>query len=585
MTIRLRLILTITGLSALLMGAVMVAVQVRLTATLRGQAAHRVADAAKMAGHIVSAREASLSDSLQLLQLNRELQENLFLAGLAGKVEALDGSLASQSKLLRLSGIVAYDTAGTALSKTLSPVIAKSLLGDEMVAPVALAAKHGKAASRVGLAKVGATWSLVGASTIRRGSEVAGVIVAYVEIGASWAAAIKDDLHLEVGLFIDDQRIESAVGLSQVRSAMGGPVEIAGVPHLGAASSFVGTDTPTRILTIAVAQDRAGLDGVVRGITMYLLIIGAAGCVVGALVGWWIGSLIGGPLLRVIDQLNASAAQITAASGQVASASQGLSEGAARGAATIEETSAGLHEIGSLVRATAGNTESARALAGEALGAAQASATAMSELATAIGEIKAGADRTAQIVKTIDQIAFQTNLLALNAAVEAARAGEAGKGFAVVAEEVRNLAGRAGEAARSTAGIIEASVASADRGVTITKAALVGITAVAESNRKVNDLIGEIAAAAREQAQGVDQLTKGMAQLDQITQQNAATAEENAAAAEQQTAQAGSMLDLVGDVEWVVKGQRAVHAQSPVPTSRPPAQPRLASSARQRKSA
>ena len=51
---------------------------------------------------------------------------------------------------------------------------------------------------------------------------------------------------------------------------------------------------------------------------------------------------------------------------------------------------------------------------------------------------------------------------------------------------------------------------------------------VSKSAAKVADLVSEIAAASREQAQGIDQVNKAVTEMDKVTQQNAANAEESA---------------------------------------------------------
>jgi methyl-accepting chemotaxis protein len=195
-------------------------------------------------------------------------------------------------------------------------------------------------------------------------------------------------------------------------------------------------------------------------------------------------------------------------------------------------------------------------------------------------DITKASEDTSKIIKTIDEIAFQTNLLALNAAVEAARAGEAGAGFAVVADEVRNLAMRAADAARSTAGLIEETVRKVKDGSALMSSTNRAFGQVTESADKVADLVGEIAAASREQAQGTEHVNKAVSEMDKVTQQNAASAEESASAAEEMNAQAESMKAMVNDLMALIGGRPP---QAPTPEASAPLKKRDNMPARQEK--
>ena len=295
--------------------------------------------------------------------------------------------------------------------------------------------------------------------------------------------------------------------------------------------------------------------------------------ITGLLLAYFITRGITRALMRMVTDLASCSDETASAAEQVAGGAQSLADGTSKTAAALEETSASLEEMGSMVKQTAASSSSAATLAGEGRQAGERGSAAMVELAQAIQDIKKNADQTAKIVKTIDEIAFQTNLLALNAAVEAARAGDAGKGFAVVAEEVRNLAQRAGEAARNTASLIENSVKAADNGVILAKNVneIVGVSTTA--SRKINDLVAEIAASAKEVALGIEQVSQAVRQMDQVTQANAAGAEENSAVGEELSAQSQTLNGLVVGLDVMVRGaaaERQTHvARAPARSAAP----------------
>jgi methyl-accepting chemotaxis protein len=254
-------------------------------------------------------------------------------------------------------------------------------------------------------------------------------------------------------------------------------------------------------------------------------------------------------LHEAMSQVSDASEQVSSAAQQISSSSQQVAEGASEQASSLEETSSSLEEMASMTKRNADNTHQARALAEETQKYADKGAGAMEKMMDAMKKIKTSSESTAAIIKDINDIAFQTNLLALNAAVEAARAGDAGRGFAVVAEEVRNLAGRAKEAARNTEELIKESVSLADNGQLISGEAADNLKEIVNSVSKVTGLVGEINVASQEQAKGIEQVNKAVSEMDAVVQQAAANSEESSSAAEELAAQSEELTLMVQKFE------------------------------------
>jgi methyl-accepting chemotaxis protein len=252
-----------------------------------------------------------------------------------------------------------------------------------------------------------------------------------------------------------------------------------------------------------------------------------------------------GALASALSQVATTVQQVTAASSEIAGSSQGLAAGASEQAAALEETSSQLETMAGSTRQAAASAQHADELAKSARNAAEAGSVSVASMREAMGKIRESAERTSDIIKNINEIAFQTNLLALNAAVEAARAGDAGRGFAVVAEEVRSLALRSKEAANKTEELIRESVAHAGQGERTSGEVSENLAAIVDAVAKVTATVAEMAAGAREQATGIEQVNKAVSEMDRVTQQNAAASEQSSSAAAELASRAENLATLV----------------------------------------
>lgn len=262
-------------------------------------------------------------------------------------------------------------------------------------------------------------------------------------------------------------------------------------------------------------------------------------------------------LNRLLAVVYESATEIDQASREVAAGGNDLAARTDLSASSLQETAAAMEQLAGTVEQTAGSARQADTLANAATDVAGQGGTIMAEVVSTMDEINAASDRMAEIVTTIDGLAFQTNILALNAAVEAARAGEQGRSFAVVAGEVRALAQRSAQAAREIRTLIEESVQKVHAGATLVTNARSTVADIVSSVQRVHAIIGEISVAASEQADGIGQINVAVGQLDQATQQNAAMVEQVAVATMNMKEHAGNLLRTVGAFKIDTEGLAA----------------------------
>ena len=76
--------------------------------------------------------------------------------------------------------------------------------------------------------------------------------------------------------------------------------------------------------------------------------------------------------------------------------------------------------------------------------------------------------------------------------------------------------------------------------------------------KRVNDIMSEIAAASSEQAAGIEEVSRAVVQMDEMTQQNAALVEEAAAASDSLKLQSAELSDRVAVFE-IEKGTSKGH--------------------------
>ncbi|MGO0733947.1 methyl-accepting chemotaxis protein [Enterobacter hormaechei] len=247
----------------------------------------------------------------------------------------------------------------------------------------------------------------------------------------------------------------------------------------------------------------------------------------------------------LINDVSSQVVSVRDGSDRLAQGNEDLNDRTRQTVANVQQTVATMNQMAASVQSNSETAAEVDKLSMAASSAATQGGTVMQTVVKTMDDIADSTQRIGSITSLINDIAFQTNILALNAAVEAARAGEQGKGFAVVAGEVRHLASRSANAANDIRKLIDASASKVQSGAEQVHAAGRTMDDIVEQVKNVTQLIAQISHATSEQATGLTELTRAVAELDSITQKNADLVEESAQISAMVKHRAGRLEDTV----------------------------------------
>ncbi len=249
---------------------------------------------------------------------------------------------------------------------------------------------------------------------------------------------------------------------------------------------------------------------------------------------------------QALHEINTVTIALSDASVSLVDSSATLSSGTEKSSSSLDETSSSLEQITATVKLNADNAKHARLIAMEACQVAEKGGLVAQAAVDVMLEINESSAKVAEIITSIDDIAFQTNLLAVNAAVEAAHAGPEGRGFTVVAQEVRTLAQRTAQSAKQIKTLISESVAAAGRGSESVNGCGEILREILGSITRVSRVVDEIADACAEQATGIDLVSTAISQIDHVTQDGARESGNISTTARQLADQAKGLKNMVG---------------------------------------
>ena len=233
--------------------------------------------------------------------------------------------------------------------------------------------------------------------------------------------------------------------------------------------------------------------------------------------------------------------------------SRKLSKSSMIQAVTIEEAAASIEEISANISQNRNTTSKMSNYGKKVHASAEQGIVLVNKTLNSMDDISEATKKAFEAISIISQIAFQTNILSLNAAVEAATAGEAGKGFAVVAQEVRTLATKSAEAAKTIENLMKNLTNKTHEGTLTSKNLVDEYNILNENISETISLISLVETASKEQEIGINQINDAVAKIDTFTQENAVIADKVSSIAKQNLSFAVKTVEKMKNIHFMGK--------------------------------